>query len=188
MKITVIRRKSALRFCVLVLLLFCAAITMAKPQRTEAQLMQQAGPKPGPAIGRAAIAFNLQSLDGKAITLETFRGRPLVLNFFASWCDPCREEMPLINEFASTANKDGYSVLGIAIEDTRAAVTDYARESKLAFPIALDLNSSVKRSYRIFGPPATFFIDGQGVVRDIVLGPMTRERAREGLKNSGISR
>ena len=51
-------------------------------------------------------------------------------------------------------------MLGIAVEDSRAAVTEYARESKLLFPIALDLNSTVKRSYRIFGPPATFFIDG----------------------------
>jgi len=55
----------------------------------------------------------------------------------------------------------------------------------LAFPIGLDLNSTVKRAYRIFGPPATFFIDAQGTVRDIVLGPVTPERARQGLKKSG---
>ncbi len=65
-------------------------------------------------------------------------------------------------------------MLGIAVEDSRAAVTEFAKETNLVFPIALDLNSTVKRSYRIFGPPATFFIDGQGIIRDMVLGPISR--------------
>jgi cytochrome c biogenesis protein CcmG, thiol:disulfide interchange protein DsbE len=96
--------------------------------------------------------------------------------------------MPLINELASKAAKDGYSVLGIAVEDGRAAVTEFAKETKLVFPIALDLNSTVKRAYRIFGPPATFFIDGQGIIRDVVLGPITAERAREAMKKVGAAR
>jgi thiol-disulfide isomerase/thioredoxin len=111
-----------------------------------------------------------------------------VINFFASWCDPCRDEMPLINQLASKANKDGYAVLVIAVEDTRAAVTQYVEEAKLVFPVALDLNSTVKRAYRIFGPPATFFIDGNGVIRDMVIGPVTAERAREGLKKARAAR
>ena len=78
-------------------------------------------------------------------------------------------------------------MLGIAVEDTRAAITEYAKETNLVFPIALDLNSTVKRSYRIFGPPATFFIDGQGIIRDIVLGPISPERAREAMKKTGIA-
>jgi cytochrome c biogenesis protein CcmG/thiol:disulfide interchange protein DsbE len=138
-------------------------------------------------IGAAASSFELKSLDGKPVGLATFRGKPLMINFFASWCDPCREEMPLINELAAKSGKDGYGVLGIAVEDTRAAIMQYAQEAKLVFPIALDLNSTVKRAYRIFGPPATFFIDGQGTIRDVVIGPMTSERAREGLKKAGVS-
>jgi peroxiredoxin len=90
--------------------------------------------------------------------------------------------MPLINDLASKGDAGGYTVLGIAVEDSRAAVTEFAKESKLVFPIALDLNSTVKRAYRIFGPPATFFIDGRGIIRDIVLGPITPERAREAMK------
>ena len=152
-----------------------------------AQLMQQAAPNPGPAVGRTAVAFNVQTIDGKSVTLDTFRGKPLVVNFFASWCDPCRDEMPLINELAAKGARDGYAVLGIAVEDSRAAITEYVKEAKINFPVALDLNSIVKRSYRIFGPPATFFIDGQGVIRDVILGPITRERAVEALKNAGAS-
>jgi peroxiredoxin len=151
------------------------------------QHAQHSGQSSASGIGAAASNFELKSLDGKSVGLTTFRGKPLMINFFASWCDPCREEMPLINQLATQAGKDGYAVLGIAVEDTRAAVIQYAHEAKLVFPIALDLNSTVKRAYRIFGPPATFFIDGQGTIRDVVIGPITPDRAREGLKKAGAS-
>lgn len=139
-----------------------------------------------PMVGAAAIPFELKTLDGKPISLTSFRGKPLVLNFFASWCDPCREEMPLINDLAAKAATHDYSVLAVAVEDSRSAVTQYAKESKLIFPIALDLNSTVKRAYRIFGPPATFFIDRQGIIRDIIIGPLTPERASTALANVGL--
>ncbi|HET9917029.1 MAG TPA: TlpA disulfide reductase family protein [Candidatus Binatia bacterium] len=150
-----------------------------------AQHIHPAPQSAAPVIGAAAIPFELKTLEGKSAGLETFRGKPLVINFFASWCDPCREEMPLINELSAKAG-GGYQVLGIAVEDTRAAVIEYAKEAKLAFPIALDLNSTVKRAYRIFGPPATFFVDGQGIIRDVVLGPISQERIREAMKRSGV--
>lgn len=157
---------------------WCLADEFLYSRMSRAQLIQQAAPNPGPAVGRSAIPFDLQTLENEGISLNIYRGKPLVINFFASWCDPCREEMPLINELASAGAKKGFNVLGIAVEDSRAAVSQYRREAQLLFPIALDLNSRVKRAYRIFGPPATFFIDRQGIIRDVVLGPMTPERAR----------
>jgi cytochrome c biogenesis protein CcmG/thiol:disulfide interchange protein DsbE len=159
-------------------------MNLAGPQASAAQLLEQAGPRPGPAIGRAAVEFQLQTLEGKSINLESYRGRPLVLNFFASWCDPCRDEMPLINDLAANSDKGNYRVLGVAVEDSRAALDEYKKEAHLIFPMALDLNNTVKRSYRIFGPPATFFIDAQGVVRDMVLGPLTKERALDALRKA----
>lgn len=164
--------------------LLLLSMNAAAPQVSEAQLFQQASPRPGPAIGRAAVEFQLQTLEGKSINLESYRGKPLVLNFFASWCDPCRDEMPLINELAANSDKGNYRVLGVAVEDSRAALDEYKKEAHLIFPMALDLNNTVKRSYRIFGPPATFFIDAQGVVRDMVLGPLTKERALDALRKA----
>ena len=79
-------------------------------------------------------------------------------------------------------------MVAIAVDDSRAAVTEYAKEYKLNLSIALDLNSTVKRAYRIFGPPATFFIDSQGTIRDFVIGPLTPERASTALTNAGIRR
>jgi cytochrome c biogenesis protein CcmG/thiol:disulfide interchange protein DsbE len=161
----------------------CLAVRVAGAQHTHVPSQRTA-----PQIGAPAVPFGLQTLEGKSAALDSFGGKPLVINFFATWCDPCREEMPLINELATQGSRTGYQVLGIAVEDTRAAVTEYVKEAKLVFPIALDLNSTVKRSYRIFGPPATFFIDAEGVIRDVVLGPMTMERAREALRKVGAER
>lgn len=158
------------------------------PDVGQAQHAHPSVQKAAPTVGTPAIPFELRTLDGKAISLGSFRGKPLVMNFFASWCDPCREEMPLINELAVKAASNDYSVLAVAVEDSRSAVTQYAKEFKLAFPIALDLNSTVKRAYRIFGPPATFFIDRQGIIRDIIIGPLTPERASTALSNAGIRR
>jgi len=160
----------------------CVIVVVTLPGTGWSQHDHQSKRNSAPVVGTPAISFELKSLEGKSVGLAAFRGKPLVINFFASWCDPCRDEMPVINDLAFKGVKDGYSLVGIAVEDTRAAVAEYAREAKLSFPIALDLNSAVKRSYRIFGPPATFFIDGQGVIRDVVLGPITPERAREAIR------
>jgi peroxiredoxin len=132
------------------------------------------------------VPFELKTLDGKTANLETFRGKPLVLNFFASWCDPCRDEMPELNDIATKAG-DKYQMLGVAVEDTRSGLTEFVKEAKIVFPVALDLNSTVKRGYRIFGPPATFFIDSHGIIQDIVFGPMNVERARSALKKVGAA-
>jgi cytochrome c biogenesis protein CcmG, thiol:disulfide interchange protein DsbE len=169
------------------LLVTALCLLVITPEIGWAQHGQHSGQSSVPGAGAVASSFELKSLDGKPVGLANFRGKPLMINFFASWCDPCREEMPLINELAARAGKDGFAVLGIAVEDTRAAIMQYAQEAKLVFPIALDLNSTVKRAYRIFGPPATFFIDGQGTIRDVVIGPITPERAREGLKKAGAT-
>jgi peroxiredoxin len=96
--------------------------------------------------------------------------------------------MPLVSALASGAGARGYRVIGIAVQDTRGAVEQYVKESGLAFPIALDLNSRVQRAYWVFGPPATFFIDAQGIVRDRVLGPLFPDRARDGLERAGVRR
>ena len=175
-----------LRFTVALSLLCCAAVLILIPAIGWPQHAQHGNHNSAPDAGAPAIDFALKLLDGSSIGLATFRGKPLIMNFFASWCDPCREEMPLINELAGKAG-NRFVILGIAVEDSRSAVTQYAQEARLVFPIALDLNSTVKRAYRIFGPPATFFIDDQGTIRDVVIGPITLERAREGLKKAGLS-
>lgn len=164
----------------------CSFLVALHAAAVQAQHVHPTPPNAAPTVGAAAVPFELKTLDGKPAGLESFRGKALVLNFFASWCDPCREEMPQLNEMAASA-AGRYHLFGVAVEDTRAALTEFVKEAKIAFPVALDLNSTVKRGYRIFGPPATFFIDAQGVIRDVVLGPIAPERAKEALKKVSVS-
>ena len=163
-------------------LLFWAAVEVILPSAAGSQAWQDAAPM----IGAAAVGFELKTLDGEPLRLEKFRGRPLIMNFFASWCDPCWEEMPLINALASKADENGYAVLGVAIQDRRAWVMEFAREAGVVFPVALDRSSKVQRAYRVLGPPTTFFIDAQGVIRDIVIGPVTPERAHQAMEKAGV--
>lgn len=184
------RRPASRMICLTVVsaLLWVVMEAALQPAASSAQGLPRSGQSAAPTVGAAAVEFDLKTLDGQPIRLETFRGKPLMMNFFASWCDPCRDEIPLLNALASKANSNGYSVLGIAVQDRRASVMQFAKEAGIVFPIALDLNSKVQRAYRIFGPPATFFIDAQGVLRDIVLGPITPQRAREALEKAGVRR
>src|SRR5215475_9421343 len=91
----------AIRGAVLCLLLYCAAVLVLTPAICWAQHAQHGTQNSAPSVGTAAIDFDLKSMDGSSVGLASFRGKPLMINFFASWCDPCREEMPLINELAA---------------------------------------------------------------------------------------
>jgi cytochrome c-type biogenesis protein len=136
-------------------------------------------------VGQPAPDFALVTLDGAPVRLADFRGRPLVLNFFASWCDPCKEEAPVVKAMAEAGAAQGYSVLGIAIQDERGAAAQFMAEGGLTFPAALDLDSKAQRAYRVIGPPTTFFVDGQGVLRHIFMGPLTPADVAEGLRRAG---
>jgi peroxiredoxin len=162
--------------------LLCAAADVA----AQPAAASPAPPTAAPTAGLPAKSFELKTLDGDPVRLESFRGKPLVVNFFASWCDPCRDEMPLLNTLAGEAPRRGYHVLGIAVQDGRAAVMQYAKEGPVSFPIALDLNNTVQRAYWVFGPPVTFFIDAQGMIRDKVVGRLSPERAREALEKARV--
>ncbi|RJQ08100.1 MAG: hypothetical protein C4558_08415, partial [Dehalococcoidia bacterium] len=135
------------------------------------------------AVGAPAPGFQLTTLQGgELVTLGTFQGRPLVLSFFASWCDSCREEFPLINAMAGTAPVEGYALLGVAVDDEREAVQRLVRDEGLSLPVALDTVGRVARAYAVTGPPLTYFIDGHGTIREIVAGPLTPERSERGLR------
>lgn len=133
------------------------------------------------AVGSAAPNFVLPALEGGAVGPETFRGRPLVINFFASWCDPCRGEASVVQAMAGEAEAGGYTVLGVAIQDERADLKRFMAEEGLAFPVALDTDGRVSRAFGVVGPPTTFFLDSLGVVRQTHVGPLTPDLVRGGL-------
>jgi len=110
----------------------------------------------------------------------------LLIHFFAIRCEPCREETPLFRKLGHVASRDGYEILGIAVQETIGIVAQYAKDSGWVFPIALDLENRVRRTYYLRGLPATFFVDANGVLRGRVAGPLTAERAHAALGRLGL--
>lgn len=137
---------------------------------------QQAAPRPNPKEGFTAPDFTLELLDGGEITLSELRGKPVVINFWTTWCGPCREEMPAIEKVYRSYKDLGLVVIGLNLtsQDTEEAVVAFVQEFGLTFPIALDRNASASYRYQLMGLPTTYFIDSQGVIQSVVVGgPMS---------------
>ena len=127
-----------------------------------------------PKVGQAAPDFTLKTLDGSTIALHDLRGKAVLLNFWTSWCVACRDESPLLESFYQAHRVDGLVILGVNItsEDTLDAARTYVKEMQLSFPIPLDEGGSVSKQYQVPGLPVSFFIDTQGIIRNIVVGQM----------------
>lgn len=134
--------------------------------------------------GKEAPDFSLPTLDGGADNLRNYRGRTVILNFWATWCGPCRAEMPDIQAVFAQMRDRGVVVLAVNQGESREKVAEFAREFGLTFPILLDENRSVGNQYGVRAYPTTLFIDKNGVVRQVTVGGLTRAailRQLEGL-------
>jgi len=116
------------------------------------------------AIGSRAPDFSLADLDGNPVLLADLRGRPVVVNFWASWCGPCVEEFPLLREAAARHADDGLVVVGIVWQDRSEAVRDFMARNGATWPAAMDPGDRVAADYGILGPPETYFIGRDGTI------------------------
>jgi cytochrome c biogenesis protein CcmG/thiol:disulfide interchange protein DsbE len=141
-------------------------------------LGRPSGPVDTPIVGRAAPAFDLETLDGERLSLEGFRGSPVVLNFWASWCLPCREEAPLLTSADTTYRPMGLQILGVVYQDSPQNARDFMSRYGQAYPGLLDPDGRTAIDYGVFGIPETFFIDATGVVRARQIGALTEADLR----------
>ena len=142
----------------------------------------QAPPVPGAPVlapGQPAPDFELQDLDGRPVRLSDFRGRVVFLNFWASWCLPCRAEMPEIRRLVEEG-PDDVVVLGVNTSDQAAPakIKDFMARNGYRWPVVYDQGSRVGRLYRIVYLPTSFFIDPEGVIRARYIGPMELDRMK----------
>jgi thiol-disulfide isomerase/thioredoxin len=130
-------------------------------------------------VGKQAPAFRLADLHGAPLTLQQFRGRPLYINVFASWCPPCRTELPRIVS-AHRRYGERIAFLGVDAQETTSVARRFAGEMKLAFPIALD-RGQMAVSYGAGSLPESVFIDRRGVVRAVVHGQIAPDELERDL-------
>jgi peroxiredoxin len=117
----------------------------------------------GPQVGDRAPDFTATTLDGKTVSLSDFAGRPVVLNFWASWCNPCREEFPVFRA-ALRRHGDDYVMLGVDNRDIESDASDFARKQHADWPIAFDASNAIYKAYGTTGLPQTLFIKPDGTV------------------------
>jgi cytochrome c biogenesis protein CcmG/thiol:disulfide interchange protein DsbE len=135
-----------------------------------------AAPIAGSQRGMIAPDVSLPAADGSQITLSTLRGKVVLLNLWASWCPPCRAEMPALNQVAARHAGSDLVILGVdaTSQDNEADARAFALQQRLAFPILFDRQGAAARAYNLRSLPTTFFIGPDGVIRDIVVGgPMS---------------
>ena len=140
---------------------------------------------PNLAIGSVAPDFNLQNLLGDEVRLSQFRGSPVLINFWATWCQPCQIEMPYIqNRF------DQYSpdivVLAVNFDEPVSRVQQFVKEQNFTFDVLLDTGGRIQELYQIRGYPTTYFVDAEGIIRVIHIGFMTESQLDVYLKKVGV--
>jgi len=130
------------------------------------------GKASAPGEGFRAPDFELQDASGQIVRLSDLRGRPVLLNLWASWCSPCKAEMPAMQKVYETYAPSGFTILAVntTFQDDRANALAFAKNLGLTFPLLFDSDGNVARQYRVNAMPTTFFIDSKGIIRRVVFG------------------
>ena len=124
----------------------------------------------GTEVGKLAPDFQLPGLDGQMVSLSDFRGKVVLLNFWATWCGPCRAEMPFLQQVHEERSGEGLVILAVNIGESQSEVEEFMESLNLSFLTVLDTSQKVARQYNIRGIPTTFFIDKDGVIQDFKIG------------------
>jgi cytochrome c biogenesis protein CcmG/thiol:disulfide interchange protein DsbE len=126
--------------------------------------------------GNLAADFTLETVDGTEVALSDYRGNVVMINFWATWCPPCRAEIPDFEAAYQARQDDGFVVLGINVEEPREAVALFAQAIGMSYPVLLDRGGQVMKMYRAPGLPVSLFIDRDGVIRVRHVGFLTGEQ------------
>lgn len=137
------------------------------------------GRSPASDIGRAGPDFLLETPEGGTLRFSDFQGHPVLLNFWASWCAPCRQEMPELVAAFERYRDQGLIIVGVDLQQPASKVTKFANDFGIHFPLAIDRDGEVAKAWRIGGPikglPSSYFIDASGVIQDRFYGPLAKD-------------
>jgi len=142
----------------LVLLLAAALAACGAPARTDI-------PKDHPTAPAPAPDFELRDLTGKPVRLKDYRGRTVLLDFWATWCEPCKQSIPRYVAMQDRLRGKGFAVIGVDMSEEPELVSGYARKLGINYPVVIDADATLFHSYRGTGLPAAYLIDAQGSIR-----------------------
>jgi len=124
--------------------------------------------------------IQLTDLNGNPIRLADLRGHPVWINFWASWCPPCQAETPTLRDVYNAHAAYGLALVAISVQETTATdVADYARRYSLPFTVGFDATSAIFHTYHAYGLPTQLFLDRDGVIRNVVLGPVSQPQVEQ---------
>jgi cytochrome c biogenesis protein CcmG, thiol:disulfide interchange protein DsbE len=127
----------------------------------------------------------LKSLLGEKVRLSDLKGKPVMVNFWASWCGPCRLEIPLIEEAYQTYDSQ-MVVLAVNDDESKEIIRDFIEETGITFPILLDPGGRTAALYQVSGLPTTFFIDKEGIIRGVYMGNLSRSVLERNMRKIGV--
>ena len=143
---------------------------------------------PSPLVGHPLPAFTATTVDGREVNSDELRAKPIVVNFWASWCDPCVDEHPVLMD-AATRFAGDLVIVGIVYQDAPESARDFlVRWGDGGWPNAVDADGRIAVDFGVTGPPETFFVDAQGIVRARHIGPLSGEVMDEQLTALGLDR
>jgi peroxiredoxin len=129
-------------------------------------------------VGKRAPDFTLKSLDGKNLKLSEMTGNVVLINFWASWCGPCREEMPLLNALHNKYEPLGFTVLGVNVEEDVRGAKGFLKNFPVDFPVLLDNTNRVSKQYKVIAMPTTVVVDRDGNMRYLHQGYKSGDEAK----------
>ncbi|AAP10545.1 MULTISPECIES: redoxin domain-containing protein [Bacillus] len=149
-----------------------------KQEKSEAA-MKEIIARNGIEIGKSAPDFELTKLDGTNVKLSDLKGKKVILNFWATWCGPCQQEMPDMEAFYKE-HKENVEILAVNYTPSEKGggeekVSNFIKEKGITFPVLLDKNIDVTTAYKVITIPTSYFIDTKGVIQDKFIGPMTQK-------------
>jgi thiol-disulfide isomerase/thioredoxin len=142
---------------------------------------------PSPEKERAAPDFLLETLDGGTLRLSDLQGKAVLVNFWATWCQPCRSELPHLVAAYNRYRQEGLEIVAVNLQEDEDTIAGFVEEFGMQFPVVIDRSGDVADKFRVIGVPTSFFIDRSGVVRTIYTGPFVGQQSRQGIGESDLS-
>ena len=147
-------------------------------------LLLAMGPHPSPGQGKGSAAsadaetntpskapdFTLKDIHGKTLALSSLKGKVVLINFWATWCPPCKAEMPSMNKLYNEMRAQGLEVIAVSTDNSLSTVKDFLAKNHLDFPVLFDDDKAVTRQYHVFSMPTTFLIDRNGIIAEKFYG------------------